>query len=205
MSVNSELIKELRQRTGAGVLDVKKALDATGGDIDAAAAILRDKGLAVAAKKASREASQGHVIAYIHGDPGRIGALVEVNCETDFVARTEGFRKLAMDLAMQVAATSPTWVADGDIPPEVLEAHRQAIRDEMAHENKPPAILDRSVDGKIAKWLDEAVLLRQPFIRDGEVTIAQLVTSAIAEIGENIVVRRFARFELGAFDRREPV
>ena len=197
MSVTTEMVRELRERTGAGVLEVKKALDSTGGDMDAAARILRDKGLDKAAKRASRETRQGRVLSYVHGEPGRIGVLLEVNCETDFVARTGAFQELAHNLAMQIAATNPQWVRDDDIPADVLEKQRAEYRAEMAEANKPPEILDRIVDGKMAKWLDQVVLFRQPYIRDDELAVGQLVIGAIAEIGENIVVRRFSRYELG--------
>jgi elongation factor Ts len=204
MTITTEQIKELRQTTGAGVLDVKHALEATGGDMEAATAILREKGMAKAAKKAARVASEGHVHAYIHGG-GRVGVLVEVNCETDFVARTEGFQQLVHEVAMQIAATSPRFVAEADIPEGDLAARRADVLAQAqteaagAAKPKPPEVMMRIVDGKMAKWLDEVVLLRQPYIRDDSQTMGQLVTSAIGRIGENIVVRRFARFELGDF------
>ncbi len=197
MAISTDMIRELRQRTGAGVLEAKKVLEETNGDMAAAERILRQKGLDKAAKKATREARQGRVMSYVHGDPGRIGVLLEVNCETDFVARTDAFRELVHNLAMQVAATNPSWIEEADIPPEVLEARRAEFRAEIPEGKKPPEIVERIIAGKMDKWLDEVVLLRQPYIRDGEVKVGQLVVNAIAEIGENIVVRRFARFELG--------
>lgn len=197
MSITIEQIRDLRQRTGAGILDVKKALEEVSGDADAAIQLLRERGLAKAAKKASREATQGRVASYIHGDPGRIGVLVEVNCETDFVARTPGFRDLVQSIAMQIAAASPEWVTDEDVPGEVMERERSTILAQMAGENKPPQVMEKIIEGRLNKWLDETVLLRQPSIRDNDITIGKLVQHAIAEMGENIVVRRFARFVLG--------
>jgi elongation factor Ts len=197
ITITTDQVKELRQRTGAGVLDAKNTLTETGGDMAAAAQLLRERGQAKAAKKADRQASQGHVIAYVHGDPGRVGVLLEINCETDFVARTEAFRQLAHDLTLQIAAAGPQWVTEEDIPADVVELERHTARAQLAEEKKPPEILDRIVDGKLSKWKDEVVLLRQPFIRDDKVTVSQLVTAAIAEMGENIVVRRFVRYELG--------
>jgi elongation factor Ts len=203
MPITTEQVKELRQRTGAGVLEVKQALEATGGNMDAAAELLREKGLVKAAKKAERQACQGHVASYIHGDPGRVGVLVEVNCETDFVARTEGFRSLVHEVAMQIAATNPHYVTEADIPPGTLEQKRAAVLGQVqaeaveAKKPKPPEITARIVDGKLNKWLDEVVLFRQPYIRDDSQVVGQMITTAIAQIGENIVVRRFARYELG--------
>jgi elongation factor Ts len=197
MKITAEQVKDLRQRTGAGVLDAKKALEETSGDMEAAALLLKERGLAKAAKKATREASSGHVIAYVHGDPGRIGVLLEINCETDFVARTDAFRQLARDVAMQIAAANPLWVREEDIPLEATEEQRQEVIKEMTEARKPPEVMQRIVDGKLATWMNEVVLFRQPFIRDSEMTVGQLVTGAIAEMGENIVVRRFVRYELG--------
>jgi elongation factor Ts len=197
MAITTEQVKELRQRTGAGVLETKNALVETDGDMEAATQLLRERGLAKAAKKTEREASEGHVLSYIHGDPGRIGVLVEVNCETDFVARTDAFREFAHEIAMQIAAGNPGWVTEGEVPESVLEAERAIYREQAAGENKPPEILERIVDGKMKKWLDEVVLLRQPYIRDGDVTIGEMINTKIAELGENIKVRRFARYELG--------
>ncbi len=197
MTITADMVRQLRERTGAGVLEAKKALEETGGDVAAAERILRQRGLDKAAKKATREARQGRVVSYVHGDPGRIGVLLEVNCETDFVARTDAFRDLVHNLAMQIAATNPRWISEADVPPEVLDARRAEYRGEIPEGKKPPEIVDRIIAGKLDKWLDEVILLRQPYIRDGEMKVGQLVVNAIAEIGENIVVRRFARFELG--------
>jgi elongation factor Ts len=203
MTITTEMVKELRERSGAGVLDAKKALEAAGGDMEAAAEILREKGLAKAAKKAERKTNEGHVASYVHGDPGRVGVLVEVNCETDFVARTDDFRALVHEVAMQIAATAPRFVAEGDIPAGLLDEMRAQITAATAAEAaeaskpKPPEIMVKITDGKLNKWLDEVVLLRQPYIRDGERKFGQVVTDAIAKIGENIVIRRFSRYELG--------
>jgi elongation factor Ts len=197
MTITTEQVKELRSITGAGVLETKNALVDTDGDIDAAIELLRERGLAKAAKKTSREASEGRVLSYIHGDPGRIGVLLELNCETDFVARTDTFSSFAHELAMQIAATRPPFVSVDEVPENVLEREKEIVRIQLQDENKPPEIVERIVDGKIGKWLDEAVLLRQPYMRDDGITIQDMVTAKIAELGENIKVRRFARFEVG--------
>jgi elongation factor Ts len=197
MAISIEQVRELRERTGAGVLDAKKALESTDGNMDAAIQMLREKGLATAAKKAGREAGEGQIVSYIHGEPGRIGVLLELNCETDFVARTDAFRDLARAIAMQIAAASPRWVTVDDVPAEARQAEADTFRAQQADSGKPPEIVEKIVDGRVEKWLEEAVLLRQPYIRDNDRTVGQLITDAIAELGENIVVRRFARFELG--------
>jgi elongation factor Ts len=196
MSISTTQIRELRERTGAGILDAKNALVASGGDVDAAIDSLRKKGLAKAAKKATREAGEGRIVSYIHGDPGRIGVLIEVNCETDFVARTEAFQQLCHGLAMHVAAAAPEFVRDEDVPAEAVERERGIYRAEMAAENKPAEIMERILDGKLQKWMDERVLLRQPYIRDDSLKVGDMVQHSIADLGENIVVRRFARFDL---------
>lgn len=197
MTISIEQVRELRDRTGAGVLDAKKALESTGGDIDEAMQILREKGIAKAAKKASRSASEGRVVSYIHGDPGRVGVLLELNCETDFVARTEGFGELAQNLAMQVAALGAQYVTVEDVPTDAVEAERATLAAQLAEESKPPEIIEKIVTGRLEKWYEDTVLMKQSFIRDDSVKVADLVTNAIAELGENIVVRRFARFEIG--------
>jgi elongation factor Ts len=197
MAISVEQVRELRDRTGAGVLDAKKALEAASGDMDAAIKSLRQKGLAAADKKAGREASEGRIVSYVHGDPGRIGVLVEVNCETDFVARTERFEELAKNIAKQIAAASPLVVRDDEIPSDLLESERETYRAQMAGENKPAEIMDKILEGKLDKWKNGIVLMRQEYIRDADQTVESLIKGAIAELGENIVVRRFARFELG--------
>ena len=186
----TELVKELRARTGAGVMDCRTAVEQAGGDLEKAVELLRAKGLATALKKASREASEGLVEAYVHAG-GRVGALVEVNCETDFVARTEEFKRLAHDMALQVTAAAPQYVSREAIPPEVVERQRQEFAQELV--GKPAA----AVDGRLEKWFTDVVLLEQPFIRDESKRVRDLLTEAIAKFGENILVRRFARFKLG--------
>lgn len=196
MAITAEMVKELRELTGAGILDCKKALEAAGGDREKAAVILREKGLAVAAKKADRVTADGRVEAYVH--PGnKLAALVEVNCETDFVARTEQFIAFCHDLAMQVAASNPSWVSRECIPPDVLEAQKAEFRKELAAENKPQEAWERIIEGKLAKFYQQACLLEQPFIKDESKTIQQLLTETIAKVGENIVIKRFARFQIG--------
>jgi elongation factor Ts len=190
------MVKELREETGAGVLDCKKALEISDGDFARAVEHLREKGLAAAAKRADREAKEGVIESYVHAG-SRVGALLELNCETDFVARTEEFRQLAHDLAMQVVAVSPQYLSEEDIPAEVLEAEKNKYRAQFADSGKPDHILDRIIEGKLNKFYEEVCLLEQPFIKDGDLTIQEVITQAIAKLGENIVVRRFARFELG--------
>ena len=194
MAVNIELIKDLRHETGAGVLDCKKALEEAEGDIEKAVQLLRKKGLAIAAKKADREANEGLVEAYVHAG-GRLGVLLELNCETDFVARTEDFQVLAHDLAMQVAATNPQYLTLEEIPPEVLDRERQKQREQL-REEKPEDVIERIIEGKLQKYYQEVCLLEQPFIKDEGLTVRDLITNKIAKLGENIKVRRFARFEL---------
>jgi elongation factor Ts len=194
MAITVDMVKELRERTGAGVLDCRNALEEVGGDFDKAATLLRKKGLAIAAKKAEREAKEGLVEAYVHGG-GRLGVLLELNCETDFVARTADFRELAHDLAMQIAATNPQYLTPEDIPTDVLEGQRRRER-EQVEGDKPEKVVERILDGKLKKYYQEVCLLEQPFIKDEGVSIRELMTAKIAKLGENIKVRRFARFEL---------
>jgi len=190
------MVKELREATGAGVLDCKKALEASGGDLEKAKAYLREKGLAAAAKKAGRVAKEGLIEAYVHTG-GRVGALIELDCETDFVARTEEFKALAHDLAMQVVAAKPLYLAPEDIPPDVLEEEKNVYRAQARDAGKPEHIVERIVEGKLQKHFQEVCLMRQPFIKDDDLTVQDIVTRTIAKLGENIVMRRFARFELG--------
>jgi elongation factor Ts len=194
-TISAEAVKELRERTGAGFMDCKRALEETGGDVPAAMALLRERGLAAAARKASREAREGLVASYIHTG-GRVGVLIEVNCETDFVARTDQFQKLVRDLAMQVAGMAALYVDIERIPPEELEAKRSELMVEPEVQRKPAEIRARIVDGQLKKWFREVCLLDQPF-RDQDRTVRDLVTEQIATIGENIVVRRFTRYALG--------
>lgn len=195
MSASTEQIKELRDSTGAGVLDCKKALDEAGGDMEKAAAILHERGLAKAAKKADRETEAGVLDLYSHGG-GRVGVMVEVNCETDFVARTDEFREFAHEMALQVAATSPLWVSVDDVPEDVLAERRAAFTEEALAEDKPEDVVERIVEGRLAKFLDESCLLGQAYIRDDSKTVEGLLKETVAAIGENIQVRRFVRWEL---------
>ncbi len=202
MAVTMEQIKELRAATGAGIMDCKNALTEANGDFDKAVEILRKKGLAKAAKRASREASEGVVELYSHGG-GRVGVMVEVNCETDFVARSEAFRKLAHEIALQIAAMSPQYVSEKDIPEDVLAREREIAREQALREGKPEKIVERIVEGRLKKFKDEVCLLNQAYIRDDKMTIADLLNQNIAAIGENIVIRRFVRWELGEFSAAE--
>jgi elongation factor Ts len=193
--ISAELVKELRERTGAGFMDCKKALTEADGNIDKATTILRERGLAAAAKKSSREAREGLISSYIHTG-GRVGVLIEVNCETDFVARTDEFQKLVRDLAVQVAGLSPSYVDQSSIPAEALEAKRTELLADDSIQSKPEAIRSQIVEGQLKKWFAQVCLLDQPF-RDEERTVSELITERVATIGENIRVRRFTRYALG--------
>jgi len=193
--ISAEQVKELRERTGAGFMDCKKALTEADGDLDKATAILRERGLAAAAKKSSREAREGLVSSYIHTG-GRVGVLIEVNCETDFVARTDEFQKLVRDLAVQVAGLAPRYVDQESIPAADLEAKKAELADDPSVAGKPENIRPQIVDGQLKKWFAQVCLLDQPF-RDEERTVGALITDRIATIGENIRVRRFSRYALG--------
>ncbi|MGB3903908.1 MAG: translation elongation factor Ts [Anaerolineae bacterium] len=195
MATTTEMVRDLRQRSGAGVLDCKRALEEVDGDQEKAIELLRKKGLAIAEKKAGREANEGLVDAYIHAG-GKLGVLLELNCETDFVARTDDFRELAHDLAMQVAAANPQYLTPEDIPTEALERERQWQREQVG-EGKSEEVIERILEGKLRKHYQEVCLLEQPFIRDEGLTVRDLITSKIAILGENLKVRRFTRFELG--------
>ncbi|MDD3653058.1 MAG: translation elongation factor Ts [Desulfotomaculaceae bacterium] len=196
MSISASLVKELRARTGAGMMDCKKALSETNGDIEKAADFLREKGLAAAAKKAGRIAAEGLVESYIHG-AGRIGVLVEVNCETDFVAKTDEFKALVRDIAMQIAAAKPEYISKEDVPAEAVEKERGILRAQALNEGKPEKIVEKMVTGRIEKYYKEVCLLEQPFVKDPDITVNKMLTEKIAKIGENIKIRRFSRFELG--------
>jgi elongation factor Ts len=196
MSISANLVKELRERTGAGMMDCKKALTEKGGDLEKAIDFLREKGLAAAAKKSSRIAAEGLVEAYIHG-VGRIGVLVEVNCETDFVAKTEEYKVLCRDIAMQIAASRPQYVSRNEVPQEEIEKEKVILKAQAINEGKPEKIVEKMVEGRIDKYLKEVCLLEQPFIKDPDKTVEQLIIEKVAKIGENISIRRFARFELG--------
>ena len=196
MAISIDQIKELREETGAGVLDCRKALEQSNGDFARAVEYLREKGLVKAAKRADREASEGIVELYSHGG-GRVGVMVEVNCETDFVARSETFRTFAHEVALQVAAAAPRYIKPEEVPAEVVAEERQKAQAYARAEGKPEAVIERIVQGRLDKFMDEACLLRQPYIRDEAVTIEKLLHEKIGSIGENIVIRRFARWELG--------
>ncbi len=196
MAVTVEMVKELRAATGAGMLDCRKALEEANGDFQKAVELLRQKGMATAAKRADRVASNGVIELYSHGN-GRVGVMVEVNCETDFVARSEKFRALAHEIALQIAAAAPRYIRDEDIPQEVLEQEAQIARARARQEGKPDPVVEKIVEGRLEKFKDEVVLLRQPYIRDENIKVQSLIMEAIAAIGENIIVRRFQRWELG--------
>jgi elongation factor Ts len=196
MEISAQSVKELREMTGAGMMDCKKALTEAGGDIQKAISLLREQGLAKAAKKAERTASEGLIYSYIH--PGdKLGVLLEINCETDFVARTDDFKLLTKDIAMQIAAANPLVVERRQVDGSVIEKEAEIYRTQALNEGKPEKILDKIVQGRLEKFFQEVVLLEQPFIKDQDVTVKGLVTNAIAKLGENIVIKRFTRYRLG--------
>jgi len=194
--ITAEMVKELRTLTGAGMMECKKALLETDGDKEKAVNLLREKGLSKEAKRAGRIAAQGVVDSYIHLG-GKVGVMVEVNCETDFVARNEEFRAFVRDICLQVAATNPTYLSREDVPEEVIEKEKEILRRQAAREGKPEKIIEKIVSGRIDKYFEENCLLEQPFIKDQDKAIKDLLTEKIAKIGENIVIRRFTRFEMG--------
>jgi len=200
MEITATHIKDLRERTGAGMADCKKALTEVGGDMDKAIDYLRAKGLAKAAKKAGREATEGLVVSYIHGG-GRIGVLVEINCETDFVARNEDFQAFTREIALQIAAMAPQYVRKEEVPADAAEHERAVLvakaKEDPKNANKPEQVLAKITEGQISKWMKEICLLDQPWVKDPDKTIDQMQQELIAKIGENIKIRRFVRFELG--------
>ncbi|ANS74029.1 elongation factor Ts [Paenibacillus yonginensis] len=196
MAVDAKSVKELREKTGAGMLDCKKALEEAAGDLTKAAEILREKGLAAAANKAGRIATEGVVESYIHAG-GRIGVLVEINCETDFVAKTDQFKEFARDIAMHIAAVSPKYVRREEVPTEELEKEKEILKAQALNEGKPEKIVEKMVEGRIGKFYEEICLLDQQFVKDPDKTIATLLNEKISTIGENISIRRFVRYELG--------
>lgn len=196
MAITAESVKQLRERTGAGMMDCKKALTETDGDMDKAIEYLREKGLAAAAKKAGRIAAEGIVDAYIHGD-GRIGVLVEVNIETDFAAKNEEFKAFVKDIALQIAAAKPEYVRKEEVPSDVVEKEKEILKAQALNEGKPEKIIEKMVEGRIEKFYKEICLLEQPYIKDPDKTVQQLLTEKVAKIGENINIRRFVRFERG--------
>ncbi|HET91111.1 MAG TPA: translation elongation factor Ts [Chloroflexi bacterium] len=196
LEITTAMIKELRQETGAGVLDCRDALEACNGDFEEAVASLREKGLAEVAKRSDREASEGLIEAYVH--PGnRVAVMLELNCETDFVARTAEFQTLAHDLALHIAFAAPRYFIREDVPAEVVENERAGFRAEVLEEGKPEHIVDRIVAGRIEKFYQQACIMEQPFVKDEERTVEELISSAIAKLGENVILRRFVRYELG--------
>ena len=195
MSISASLVKELRERSGAGMMDCKKALVETNGDIEKAIDLLREKGLASAAKKASRIASEGLVEAYIHG--GRIGVLIEINTETDFVAKNDEFKNFVKDMAMQVAASNPKYVKRDDVPEDVIERERNVLVQQALNEGKPEHIAQKMVEGRMGKFYEQICLLDQQFIKDSDKKVSEILNELISKIGENLVIRRFVRFEVG--------
>ncbi len=195
MSISAAQVKELKERTGAGMLDCKKALMETDGDIEKAVNLLREKGLSKAAKKAGRIAAEGLIDAYIHG--GRIGVLIEVNSETDFVAKTDEFKRFVRDMAMQVAASNPKYVSREDVPEEEIEKEREILTQQAINEGKPEHIAKKIVEGRLEKFYEQICLLEQPFIKEPSIKVQDLLNEKIAKIGENIKIRRFVRYELG--------
>ena len=194
--ITAAMVKELRERTGAGMMDCKNALNETKGDLEAAIDSLRKKGLAAAAKKAGRVTAEGAVGSYIHGG-GKLGVLVEINCETDFVARTDGFQDLVRDIAMHIAAAEPRFVRREEVTPDVLERERAIFQDQALASGKPANVVEKIVAGKMEKYYSEFVLLEQPFVKNPDLTVGQLIAERVGKIGENIQVRRFVRFKLG--------
>jgi elongation factor Ts len=196
VEITVTMVKDLRATTGAGVLDCRKALEQSGGDFSRAAEILRDKGLAQAAKKAGRETNEGLIGSYVHMG-SKVAALVEVNCESDFVARTADFQSLTKDLAMQIVAARPNWVSREDVPAETIEREKQDYHAQLADANKPVEVIERIIEGKLGKFYEENCLLEQPFIKDESLKVKDLIGQTIGKLGENITVRRFARLEVG--------
>src|SRR5881227_4295126 len=196
MNISAAQVKDLREKTGAPMMDCKQALTESKGDIEAAIVYLRKKGIATAAKKASRVTSEGSVGSYIHAG-GKIGVLVEINCESDFVARTDDFKDLLKDIAMHIAAADPKFVRREDVTPEAYEREKEIYRAQAAGTGKPPAVVEKIVEGKMAKFYEEVCLLDQPFVKEPGITITQLIASKVGKLGENIFVRRFARFRVG--------
>lgn len=196
MQITAAMVKDLRQRTGIGMMECKKALTESDGDVDKAINILRKKGYSRAQKKMDREASEGMIGSYIHMN-GKIGVLVEVNCESDFVARNEEFQELVKNIGIHIAASNPQYISSEDIPPEVLDEEREITLAQFKDSKKPPEIVAKIVEGKLSKFYEEVCLLNQPYVKDDKLSIHDLITSIIAKVGENIKVRRFSRFELG--------
>jgi len=196
LEITTAMVKELRQETGAGVLDCRDALESNDGDFESAVTYLREKGLAAVAKRTGREASEGLVEAYVHHG-SRVGVLMELNCETDFVARTDDFKELAHNIALHIAFAAPGYMTPEDVPEDVVEQERAVYRAQALEEGKPEHIVERIVDGRLEKFYEQVCLMGQPFVKDEDKTIQDLINDAVARLGENIVLRRFARYELG--------
>jgi len=196
MPISAQDVKKLHDQTGAGILDCKRALEEANGDFEKAIAILRKKGVQVASKRADKATKEGVICAYIHAG-SQVGVLVEINCETDFVARTEDFRKFADEVAMQIAAMRPRWVAPEDVPEEVLEQEKEILREQAEREGKPPHVIEKMVEGRLRKFYEENCLLKQPYIRDDKLTIEDLLNELMGKTGERIQIRRFVRYQVG--------
>jgi elongation factor Ts len=196
LDISAEKVKELREKTGSGIMDCKEALKVAGGNFDKAIEYLREKGMSAATKKSSRATKEGAVTSYIHME-GKVGVMVELNCETDFVAKTQDFRSLSKDIAMHIAAMNPLYVRAEDVPPNVIEQEKGIYRKQALAEGKPEKIFERIIEGKLKKYYEDVCLMNQRFIKDQDMTIEKLIKNAIAKTGENIVVRRFARYQLG--------
>lgn len=196
MEISAEKVKELRDKTGSGIMDCKEALKVAGGNMDKAIEYLREKGMSAATKKSSRATKEGAVTSYIHME-GKVGVMVELNCETDFVAKTQDFKTLSKDIAMHIAAMNPLYVRAEEVPPDVIESERGIYKKQALAEGKPEKIMERIIEGKLKKYYEDVCLMNQRFIKDQDMTIEKLVKNAIAKTGENIVVRRFVRYQLG--------
>ena len=196
MSISASAVKELREKTGAGIMDCKRALSTNNGDVEKAITFLREKGLAAAQKKAGRVAADGLVLSYIHGG-GKVGVLVEVNCETDFVAKTDGFADLVRDIALHVAALSPQYVRREDVPADIVEKEKAIYAAQARESGKPEQVIQKMIDGKLEKFFKEVCLLEQPFVKNPDQSVEKLIVESVARLGENITVRRFARFKVG--------
>jgi len=199
MAISAEEVKKLRERTGQGMMDCKRALEEADGNVDQAIEVLRMKGLATAEKKASRSTAEGRIHAYIHHN-GKVGVILEANCETDFVAKNERFQQLLNDVCLHICAAAPLAVTRDEVPEDLVETERRIAREQMKDEGKPDHILEKIVEGKLKKWYSQHVLLEQPFVKDEDRTVQDVLNDAVATIGENIVVRRFARFEVGEIE-----
>ncbi len=196
MDISASVVKELREKTGAGMMECKKALESCNGDMEKALVYLREKGIAVAQKKAARAANEGLIASYIHAG-GKIGVLVEINCETDFVARNDDFKDFAKDIAMQIAAVKPLYVRREDIPAEIIEKEKEIYATQARQTGKPEKVIEKIVEGKLEKFYEEVCLVDQPFIKDSNLKIKDLLTQLVAKIGENIQIKRFVRFQVG--------